>query len=77
MIRELAPDESVLPLPDPARGFCTRRCWICLKRIARENAKLVIATDHGTIRVKRPAKIIGDRNTNTNLRYKMGPQPQL
>jgi hypothetical protein len=33
---------------------------------------VVITTDHGTIRVKRPFKIIGDRNTNTNLRYKQG-----
>jgi hypothetical protein len=33
---------------------------------------VIITTDHGTIRVKDPSKIIGDRNTNTNLRYKQG-----
>src|SRR5690606_37826379 len=33
---------------------------------------VIITTDHGTIRVKRPSKIVGDRNTNTNLRYKQG-----
>ena len=33
---------------------------------------MVITTDHGTIRVKRPFKIVGDRNTNANLRYKQG-----
>ena len=32
----------------------------------------MITTDHGTIRVKRPSKVIGDRNTNSNLRYKQG-----
>ena len=32
----------------------------------------MITTDHGTIRVRRPEKIVGDRNTNTNLRYKAG-----
>jgi hypothetical protein len=33
---------------------------------------VVITTDHGTIRVKEPSRIVGDRNTNTNLRYKHG-----
>jgi hypothetical protein len=32
----------------------------------------MITTDHGTIRVKHPSKVIGDRNTNSNLRYKQG-----
>lgn len=36
------------------------------------NVKIVITTDHGTIRVENPQKVIGDRNTNTNLRYKVG-----
>lgn len=71
MIRELAPDES-------AYRSITRSWFMhsplldLFKRIAREKVKLVVATDHGTIRVKHPAKIIGDRNTNTNLRYKQG-----
>src|SRR6185437_4482823 len=43
-----------------------------LKRIAEKKVKLIISTDHGTIRVKRPFKIVGDKNTNTNLRYKQG-----
>jgi hypothetical protein len=43
-----------------------------LKIIAQKKVKLIITTDHGTIRVKRPFKIVGDRNTNTNLRYKQG-----
>ena len=34
--------------------------------------KLVITTDHGTIRVKEPSKVVGDKNTSTNLRYKLG-----
>ncbi|MDY5126190.1 MAG: two-component system response regulator, partial [Prevotella sp.] len=33
---------------------------------------VVVTTDHGSIRVRKPVKIIGDRNTNTNLRYKLG-----
>ena len=34
--------------------------------------KMIITTDHGTINVKNPAKIIGDKNTSQNLRYKTG-----
>ena len=34
--------------------------------------KLIITTDHGTINVRNPAKIIGDKNTSQNLRYKTG-----
>ena len=33
---------------------------------------MIVTTDHGTIRVDTPVKVIGDRNTNTNLRYKVG-----
>ena len=42
------------------------------RRIARAGGKVVLTTDHGTIRVEQPVKVIGDRNTNTNLRYKLG-----
>ena len=34
--------------------------------------KLIITTDHGTINVKKPSKVIGDKNTSLNLRYKTG-----
>lgn len=40
--------------------------------IARAGCKVVLTTDHGTIRVDSPVKVVGDRNTNTNLRYKVG-----
>jgi hypothetical protein len=43
-----------------------------LKKIADKNINLIITTDHGTIRVKQPSKVVGDRNTTTNLRYKSG-----
>ncbi|MDE5839858.1 MAG: PglZ domain-containing protein [Muribaculaceae bacterium] len=42
------------------------------RRIAELGYKVVLTTDHGTIRVDNPIKVIGDRNTNTNLRYKVG-----
>jgi CheY-like chemotaxis protein len=43
-----------------------------IKKIAQSGSRLVITTDHGTIRTKNPYKIVGDRETNTNLRYKQG-----
>ncbi len=46
--------------------------WEGLKNIASKDINLVITTDHGTIRVNQPSKVIGDRETTTNLRYKVG-----
>lgn len=43
-----------------------------LKRIADKKLTLIVATDHGTTRVKTPVKVIGDKQTTTNLRYKHG-----
>ncbi|MBI3234916.1 MAG: PglZ domain-containing protein [Bacteroidetes bacterium] len=71
VIKELAEDE-------PAYRSITRSWFIhsplfeAIKRITQKNVKIVITTDHGSIRVKEPVKIIGDRSTTTNLRYKQG-----
>jgi len=43
-----------------------------LKRIADKKIRLVLATDHGSVRVKTPTKVVGDKQTTTNLRYKHG-----
>src|SRR5436190_37155 len=43
-----------------------------LKKVADKNIKIVLATDHGSIRVKTPYKVVGDKQTTTNLRYKHG-----
>ncbi len=42
------------------------------KALAASNYKIIVTTDHGSIRVKNPVKVVGDKNTNTNLRYKLG-----
>lgn len=42
------------------------------RRIAERGHTVVLTTDHGTVRVEQPVKVVGDRNTNTNLRYKLG-----
>ncbi|WP_266202576.1 T9SS response regulator signal transducer PorX [Pontibacter kalidii] len=71
MVRELAPDESAYRSITKS-WFLHSPLFDTLKAIAEKKGRLIITTDHGTIRVKRPFKIIGDRNTNTNLRYKHG-----
>lgn len=43
-----------------------------LKKIADKKFNLILATDHGTVKVKTPYKVIGDKQTTTNLRYKHG-----
>ncbi|HZH70619.1 MAG TPA: response regulator [Flavobacteriaceae bacterium] len=43
-----------------------------IQQAAALNFKLMITTDHGTINVKNPSKVIGDKNTSLNLRYKTG-----
>jgi hypothetical protein len=43
-----------------------------LKGLAENDIRIVVTTDHGAIRVNNAVKVIGDRETNTNLRYKLG-----
>ena len=42
------------------------------RRMAQSDYSVIVTTDHGSIRCTHPVKIVGDRNTNTNLRYKLG-----
>lgn len=42
------------------------------RRLSELGYRVILTTDHGTIRVDNPIKVVGDRNTNTNLRYKVG-----
>ncbi|WKS94336.1 bifunctional response regulator/alkaline phosphatase family protein [Riemerella columbina] len=43
-----------------------------VKAAAESGFKLILTTDHGTIYVKKPSKVVGDRETSTNIRYKTG-----
>jgi CheY-like chemotaxis protein len=71
MIRELANDEAAYRSLTLS-WFEHSPLLDTLKKLSQKDIRLVITTDHGTIRVKHPVKVIGDRNTNTNLRYKQG-----
>ncbi len=46
--------------------------WTALQKIADKDIQLIVTTDHGTIRVNQPSRVVGDRETTTNLRYKVG-----
>ncbi len=71
MIRELADDEAAYRSLTLS-WFEHSPLFEALKVISEKKSKIIITTDHGTIRVKNPTKIIGDRSVNTNLRYKQG-----
>jgi len=43
-----------------------------LKKLSSKKARIIITTDHGTIRVNNPLRVVGDKATTTNLRYKSG-----
>ena len=71
MIRELAQSEAAYR--SLTRSWFRHSTTLELfKRIAKTGYKVIVTTDHGTIRVDTPVKVIGDKNTNTNLRYKLG-----
>jgi CheY-like chemotaxis protein len=72
ILKEIAPDE-------PAYRSLTKSWFVhsslfgMLKNLARQkNVTVIITTDHGSTRCLRGAKVLGDRETSTNLRYKYG-----
>ena len=76
VIKELADDDSAY------RSLT--RSWYShsplkeiINEISKQQANLVITTDHGTINVDKPSKVIGDRNVNVNLRYKQRKKLKL
>ncbi|MBQ2949482.1 MAG: bifunctional response regulator/alkaline phosphatase family protein [Prevotella sp.] len=71
MVRELANNESAYRSLTQS-WFRHSVISDLLKMLAQTDYKVVLTTDHGSIRCNKPVKIIGDRNTNTNLRYKLG-----
>jgi CheY-like chemotaxis protein len=71
VLKELAGDESSYRSVT-ASWFEHSPLFQALKKIADKSLGLMIATDHGSVRVKTPCRVIGDRQTTTNLRYKHG-----
>jgi CheY-like chemotaxis protein len=71
VMKELAEDEAAYRSITQS-WFEHSPLFDALKRLANHKVKLIITTDHGSIRVSDPVKIVGDRATSTNLRYKQG-----
>lgn len=71
MIRELANNDAAYRSLTES-WFRHSSAIDIFRRIAEMGFKVIVTTDHGTIRVDNPIKVVGDRNTNTNLRYKVG-----
>jgi len=71
MIRELANNESAYRSITHS-WFRHSVLTDLLRLLSQSDYKVIITTDHGSIRTTKPVKIVGDRNTNTNLRYKLG-----
>ena len=74
-------DSAVLKeiVPDEAAYRSLTRSWFehsdflkILKKLSKLGNTVIISSDHGSIRSMHGAKVIGDRNTSTNLRYKFG-----
>ena len=70
-LRELASDEAAYRSVT-ATWFRHSPLKELFTLLAESDYKVVITTDHGSIRVNNPIKVVGDRNVNTNLRYKLG-----
>lgn len=72
ILKEIAPDESAYrSLTDS--WFKHSSLLATFQTIAKmKNAKIIITTDHGSIRTLRGAKVLGDREASTNLRFKFG-----
>ncbi|MDR1880602.1 MAG: PglZ domain-containing protein [Tannerellaceae bacterium] len=71
MIRELAQSEAAYRSLTKS-WFQHSSTLELFRRMADKGYKVILTTDHGTIRVDNPVKVVGDKNTNTNLRYKVG-----
>ena len=71
MVRELANDESAYRSISLS-WFRHSVMAELFQKLSQSDYKIMLTTDHGSIRADKPVKIIGDRNTNTNLRYKLG-----
>lgn len=71
MIREIADDEAAYRTLTLS-WFQHSYLFDLIKALSAEKCKIVITTDHGSVRVSTPIKVVGDKNTSANLRYKQG-----
>ena len=75
VLKELASDETAYRSLTRS-WFDHSPLYNALRKLADKKVRIIITTDHGTIRVNTPSKVVADRNTTTNLRYKSGKNLQ-
>ncbi len=71
IIREIADDEAAFRSLTRS-WFEHSELFEILRSVGEKGIKVIITSDHGTRKVQNPIKVIGDRETSTNLRYKTG-----
>ncbi|HQX45097.1 MAG: PglZ domain-containing protein [Saprospiraceae bacterium] len=71
VLKELASDEIAYRSLTKS-WFLHSPLWAALQKIAELPVQLIITTDHGTIRVQDPIRVLADKETTSNLRYKVG-----
>jgi len=76
VLKELASDETAYRSLTRS-WFDHSPLYNALRKLAEKKVRIIITTDHGTIRVNTPSKVVADRNTTTNLRYKSGKNLQF
>ncbi len=72
ILKEIAPDEPAYRSLTNS-WFTHSSLLATFKALAKmKNVKIIITTDHGSIRSLRGAKVLGDKEASTNLRFKYG-----
>lgn len=71
MVRELANSEAAYRSITQS-WFRHSAASELFRILASADCRVILTTDHGSVRAYNPVKVVGDRNTNTNLRYKLG-----
>jgi CheY-like chemotaxis protein len=66
-------------LPDDAGYRSMVKTWFSnswllevLQMLSESDYRVILTTDHGSIRVKKPVRVAGDRETSSGIRYKYG-----
>jgi CheY-like chemotaxis protein len=75
VLKELAADEKAYRSLTRS-WFINSPLWAAMQKLAEKDIIMVVTTDHGTIRVNQPVRVVGDKETTTNLRYKVGKNLQ-
>ncbi len=72
LLKEIAPDESAYR--SLTNSWFSHSSFFGMLRMlaSQKNVKIIVTTDHGSIRCMRGAKVVADREAATNLRYKYG-----